>query len=184
MATSIADVAREKLGTSTPGGELIDEIIGSKQNKILVGVNGPDRLIAGKKGYYQMTGNGGPDQYVLAPSDNDFDQLLDGNLLKSNNADRITGFSHLEGDTLVLGKQSFQGINPKNYAFEILYTWKNLNAASSKGNKNKILAKVEDEYSFLFYDSNGGKEGFGDNGGRFANLGVNFSLQQSDILFI
>ncbi|MFM7677116.1 MAG: hypothetical protein ACKO5F_16395 [Synechococcus sp.] len=72
---STAALAREKLGTTSPTGEVIDEIIGSKASRKLAGDDGPDRLIAGHKGRYALLGNGGADHYVLAPSGKDFEQI-------------------------------------------------------------------------------------------------------------
>ena len=140
------------------GGSGNDRLYGERGNDVLVGGAGND-IIVGGKGSDTMTGGSGTDSFR-------FHSLLD---LVGNDIDRITDFSHADGDTIYLalidandridGDQAFTFIDSTSTPYRDKPPAGSLIVEAGKGAGNYIVSLSTsgygDQISFLVHTTDG-----------------------------
>ena len=140
-----------------------------KKGKELIGTDSSDTIVAGK-GVDTMTGKDGADYFVYKQKNN----------FGKKKADKVTDFEIDDGDKIVIKGKSFSKGTKKEATF----------AEENNKKQAKKLAKQDVDFIYekksgkLYFNSNGDKKGFGDQGGFFGIVEGSPELSADDINLI
>lgn len=163
-----ATVRTVPLSTPTSFGSLqvSQAVVGTIQSDIITGSDASEAL-SGGLGKDQITGGKGADAFIFERAGEFGKQKYD----------TITDFNPTDGDKVVISTEAFTGVTQV-----VLKTVSGKKAAkaASKGNSNFVYDRAS---GFLYFDSNGKKNGWGD-GGEFAKLLGSPEISKSDFVIV